>query len=457
MFKSIVILIFFTSILIFSDNSNLTMGSYGRIGIASDLDGGSGGPTQIVSHSTRIEKLPYQEIYLKYDFTSENSKKDGIKVKLNYTMAFDQDLFHYTGKFDVNMAIRDFYIDVDNILLKNFNIWVGSRMYRGDDIYLLDFWPLDDLNTIGFGLKYSLKSTEIKLHLGANRLDQGNVKDPYQLLYYTIPLRDKIGSENVIILDRQKYIASIGVTQLLKNINLKLKLYGEFHTISSASYEYEFNSYNLPADKGYLFGLQTTYYGFNNNNNNYIHFFAKYSMGMAAYGSMGIPYDLNKNNKTTEANELLLGWALNFEKGDIGLIMGSYFRRFRDADNNNYDDDDINEGIFNFRFLYYIGNYFHISTEFSYQMLQVSNLNSTSMKREAPQMFKFLLMPTLSPNGRSNLTQPKIRLVYSLSIYNDSAQKIINTQTPSESPNPTVNWGNYTHYLGISAEWWFNN
>ena len=29
-------------------------------------------------------------------------------------------------------------------------IWAGSRMYRGDDIYLLDFWPLDNLNTDDF-------------------------------------------------------------------------------------------------------------------------------------------------------------------------------------------------------------------------------------------------------------------------------------------------------------------
>ena len=32
--------------------------------------------------------------------------------------------------------------------------WVGSRMYRGDDIYLFDYWPLDDHNIVGGGVFY---------------------------------------------------------------------------------------------------------------------------------------------------------------------------------------------------------------------------------------------------------------------------------------------------------------
>lgn len=455
--KNIIFLLIVMAISVFSNDKNFTMGSYGRIGIASNLDGGAGKVTKIVSNSSRLEELPYQEIYFKYDFTSDLSKKDGIKTSLNFAMAFNENSFHYTGKFAMNTAIRNLYLNVDDILIKKLNIWVGSRMYRGDDIYLLDFWPLDNLNTVGAGIGYSFSSTQLKFHLGANRLDQGDVKNPYQLLYYNIPLRDKIGSEKVIILDRQKYIASFGVTQLFKNIRLKLKLYGEFHTISKASYEYDSNNYNLPSDKGYLIGTQITYYGFLKNNSNFIHLFAKYSEGLATYGELGIPYDLNKEKKTTGANEILLGLALNFERKNIGLMIGSYFRRFRDADNNKYDDDDINEGIFNLMFLYYIGKYFHISTELSYQMLQVNNIDSTTIKPEVPKMFKFIIMPTLSPNGRGNFTQPKIRLVYSLSTYNDSAQKIINHKNPSLSENPTTTWGNYTHYLGISAEWWFNN
>ena len=34
---------------------------------------------------------------------------------------------------------------------RSLKVWAGSRMYRGDDIYLLNFWPLDNLNTLGGG------------------------------------------------------------------------------------------------------------------------------------------------------------------------------------------------------------------------------------------------------------------------------------------------------------------
>ncbi len=47
-------------------------------------------------------------------------------------------------------------------------------MYRGDDIYLLDFWPLDNLNTLGGGLAYTfLDDLDVKLHAGVNQLSSG--------------------------------------------------------------------------------------------------------------------------------------------------------------------------------------------------------------------------------------------------------------------------------------------
>ena len=39
-------------------------------------------------------------------------------------------------------------------------------MYRGDDVYLFDFWPLDNLNTVGGGAMYSFnrRQTSLALH-----------------------------------------------------------------------------------------------------------------------------------------------------------------------------------------------------------------------------------------------------------------------------------------------------
>ena len=108
--KLTVFLMLCLSISAFSEDK-LSIGSYGSIGIASNMDGESGKATKIVSNSTRVEKLPYQELYLKYDFTSPESLKNGINVKLNFALAFNENMFHYTGKFAMDTAVRDFYID----------------------------------------------------------------------------------------------------------------------------------------------------------------------------------------------------------------------------------------------------------------------------------------------------------------------------------------------------------
>ena len=44
-------------------------------------------------------------------------------------------------------------------------------MYRGDDVYLLDFWPLDEQNTLGAGITYEQGDHQTRFHLGVHRLN----------------------------------------------------------------------------------------------------------------------------------------------------------------------------------------------------------------------------------------------------------------------------------------------
>jgi len=81
------------------------------------------------------------------------------------------DLFHYSGDFSSHIAIRNAYAETQNLGFDGLSLWAGSRMYRGDDIYLFDYWPLDNLNTIGAGARYERHKFDIALHAGLNRLD----------------------------------------------------------------------------------------------------------------------------------------------------------------------------------------------------------------------------------------------------------------------------------------------
>ena len=109
--------------------------------------------------------------------------------------------------------------------MKGLSLWIGSRMYRGDDIYLLDFWPLDNLNTIGGGVRLALRSrTSLAWHVGVNRL-----KDLYQYQEAAVPGLNNT-SENVVLMNRQRVIISLKAVQEFGGkrgaLGGKVKLYG---------------------------------------------------------------------------------------------------------------------------------------------------------------------------------------------------------------------------------------
>ena len=160
-------------------------GSSGRIIVGTDLRGGKPENINIVAAGPRT----IEDDYLELDFSYGFETKTGVKIRPVVTLAFDGTLFHETGIFDATPALRNMFLDAQ--VNEHVNLWAGSRMYRGDDIYLFDYWPLDDQNTVGGGAIYHQAltpgphpdSVEFAVHGGANRLDQ-----PYQ--YQTIEVTD---------------------------------------------------------------------------------------------------------------------------------------------------------------------------------------------------------------------------------------------------------------------------
>jgi hypothetical protein len=85
----------------------LLFGSYGRIAFSSDLNEGSRGKSvNVVSRGPRLEEAPYAEINLGYRFERDN----GMAFQFLFTLALGDDVFHYNGKFDAKLAIRNLYL-----------------------------------------------------------------------------------------------------------------------------------------------------------------------------------------------------------------------------------------------------------------------------------------------------------------------------------------------------------
>ena len=181
----------------------LSFGSYGRVSLAAALDGGRAQSPTIVQFGPRLAAGDYLEL----DFGTQPIVTPYGKASMLTTLAFDQGLFHYDGQWNSNMALRRFQLAVTTLGGTPFYTIVGSQWNRGDDVYLLNFWPLDNINSSGISLGYDGSKWKSLFHIGLSRLI-GNQQE--QSIEVTAP---RFGAETVITLDRQRFLSSGSVTR----------------------------------------------------------------------------------------------------------------------------------------------------------------------------------------------------------------------------------------------------
>lgn len=423
-------------------------GSYGRAQATFDLTGGRGDPVNVASHGPRTELGPYMELDLGWRFKT----KQGARFNVLVTPALSGDVFHYTGQFNAQLAVRNLYAEARDFLPgAPIAVWAGSRMYRGDDIYLLDFWPLDNLNTVGGGVGYTFKKgTELKFHAGLNQ-----PTDPfYRQTILRPPVYNQFGATEVAILDRQKMVSSaklshiwpVGATGGVKGI-----LYGEFHYIPPGQREVESKIYeSVPKDFGWVAGGQLS--AFTGQRSTYVNLTARYAGGLAAYGELNAPRQLRPDRTTRGAHELLVTLSGNYEKGPFGLLLGSYYRMFRNA-SAGLDWDDLNEGIVVVRPQLWFAKIAGVALEASYQAQQRGVLVEKEPGLFAPvfaQMGRFGLIPYITPGGPGAFQRPHIRLIYLLTVRDAAARSLY--PTDDVFARRTID-----HFIGVGAEWWFGS
>jgi hypothetical protein len=439
-----------------------TFGSYGRMGFGTTEEGRSVKPFEIVGHPPRLFEGNYVEVDLSYILDSAPDRY--IKVLL--TTAFMANFFHYSGSPDVDLAVRNLYIEVKGYLAPWLTVWAGSRMYRGDDIYLVDFWPMDMLNTIGGGLVFTPGPWEFKVHVGVNRLD-----DSYQVQQIQVAA-DLFEPRTVLFMDRQRFIVSLKGTRYFLfregdwSKGAKVSVYGEFHSLPDGYYYREDQpAEKLASDCGWLVGAQGGVWGLVKNS--FFNLWVRGSGGLASYGELSVPFGLDADKRTTRARDFLVGLSGNFEFGVGGLLGGAYLRYFRDADPNVYDLDDYWEGVLVARLQFYLIDMVHLALEVGEafrrttglaQELPVFDPDTGSFKpppHEVPSVTHAALMLIFSPPGKGTLTRPQIRLIGALQAPNAASRHLY--------PDEDIRSGgrkmkdNLFWTMGLQAEWWFNS
>jgi hypothetical protein len=423
-----------------------TAGSYGRVQPSWDLYGGQGRPATLLSHGTRLELGPYAEIDFYY--TKRLRPKEGVTLEVGavVTLAFLEDLFHFTGDFDQSFALRNLYGFARGLAGGKVGFWAGSRMYRGDDIYLFDFWPLDSLNTYGGGVELDFDPLLIDVHVGTNRLRddfqfqevdvQGTTPDPVTVVY----------------MDRQRTIASVKATYIRRlrgEMGFKAKLYGEFHGLPAGLLLDDDGNRmeELPADFGWLVGGQVGLWGWGRNA--HVNLFARGAGGLGAYGEFGIPFGLDSDKKTGRAREFLAGFSANYEVGFFGIQAGGYLRYFRDADPNVHDQDDRWEFAVAARPHFFVAKYFQPFAEVSYQQLVPRGLSPETLAPNPASIVKLSVGPSVAFE-ETTWARPRFQVVYTASFLDEDARLLYGQKDPRRERA-------VQHYIGLGVEWWFNS
>ncbi len=425
-------------------------GSYGRIVAASDLAGRTGRQARIVAFAPRIdEDDTYAEIELRRE-----DRFFGVDTRIVATLAYAGPLFHYDGEFSERIAIRNLFVEANNILTPGLSIWGGSRMVRGDDVYLLNFWPLDNLNLVGGGLRYALEDDlEFALTVG---MSQPN--NPFQRQTDLVPARTGFLPDEIFILDRPRVITALRATWWAMGrfaaTGVNARLYGEQHWLAAGERRRPDSSIEpLPEDSGFVLGAQVGVY--DSPSHSFANLFFRYARGLGAYDPLGVPFRTGTVVSTGRAEEVRLALSANWEwreRPDVafGVQLGGYVRWFSDADPAVFNRSQLLEGAITARPMMWFGDVAGVALDLSYQAMATSALDETTGDPEGGGVFKLGLMPFVSPWGRGTYTRPHIRLLYVLTARDVGARRLYNDLDPRSSRD-------LEHFLGVSVEWWFSS
>jgi len=435
---------------------SFSFGSYGRVTAAGDVRGRPGRDADIVAHGSRLDHDNYVELELRRDDHWAAVEAD---TRFVATLAVGNPIFHYDGEFDASIAVRNLYIEEKHLGLKNLSFWAGSRMLRGDDIYLFDFWPLDNLNTLGAGLGYEAEShTKVRVHVG---LGQPNNPFYKQQVERAAPL-NQFGTATVAILDRLRFIGSAKVEQLILfdgGAGLKLAAYGEGHSVPSGERETAIarDLEEVPADGGFVIGGQLG--GFTGERDTHVNLFFRYASGLAAYGEFAAPHGLGPDRTAADASELLIAMGGNWEFGPVAVLLGAYFRSFRNA-SEDLDFGDVDEGIVMARPSLFFTDWLGLGVEGSFQAQQrglladvgeqESEFGSTSPEPLIAHVSRIGVIPFITPAGRGSFARPVFWAIYVATFRDDAARALYPLNDP-------FNIREIEHFAGVGAEWWFGS
>lgn len=441
-------------------NKKFSIGSYGRAGVAYSLGAPDSEYPQSLnlngmgSIGGRFEENDYFELAaaMHFDPAIGSDKKTNINVQARF--AFYTTKGQLIGNVSdksiggITTALPELYAEANNIMGSEWSAWIGARLFRGDDIHIIDHFYFDDHSGQGAGVKY--KNTQLSL-IFAGSIDTTSTLPPN--FYLNI-----INGAPTLGL-RNRYITILEHT--LKTKEGYIKFLGEFHRLPSGTTEDADTKYNYPADYGYVAGAKYYRNILTKIPGSFNAISARYGGGIAnggdggssrtymTYGGPNLETNSFKNAFSIAFTEtFLLNLSPNYSLNGYAI----YTKSKGASDSLNTTSDYLGKRmLFNrkqdialgARGTWYIKNWLHLLHEFDLAWRKDGT-------QDYAQMTKFTIAPTLVPTSeRSVWARPHFRVVYSLAHYNKFASQ--NLYSPYLAQSGSKDWG---QYIGAKVEWW---
>jgi len=442
------------------NNKKFSLGSYGRAGIAYSLGAeNSEFPRSLNlngmgSIGGRFEENDYFELAasMKFDPAIADHEKTNINIQARFAFYTTQGqlIGNVSNKSigGITTALPELYAEAKNIMGSDWTVWLGARLFRHDDIHIIDHYYFDDHSGQGVGIKH--KNTQFSV-IFAGSIDTTSTLPPNFYL--------NIVNGTPALGLRNRYISILEHT-IMTNKGY-VKLLGEYQRLPSGIAQGVDTFYNYPADNGYVVGAK--YYKDISTKlpGSFNAISARYGSGIANGGDGGssktyITYggpNLETNSfKKAYSLAITETFLLNINKNYSLNAYAIYTKSRGASDSLNKTPDYLGKQLlFNrkqdialgARGTWYIKDWFHLLHEFDLTWRKDGT-------QDFAQMTKFTLAPTFVPTAvRDVWARPHFRLVYSVAHYNQFAAD--NLYSPYLAQSGTKSWG---QYLGAKVEWW---
>jgi maltoporin len=440
-------------------NKMFSFGTYGRAGIASGIGIEGKFPRSLNlngmgSIGGRFEESDYMELASAMHFKPVVTGKDTTFINVQTRFAFfttqGQIIGNVTSKSlgGITTALPELYAEAKNINGSQWTVWIGARLYRGDDIHIIDHFYFDDHGGQGFGIKH--KYTQFSV-IFPGSVDTTSTIPPY---YYNNIVN---GTPVLGLRNRAVFILEHELTVK----NGYVKLLGEMHRLASGESADKTSSYNYPSDVGFVAGVKyfTNLNGSLPGSSNAASI--RVGTGIANGGDGGGSKTfLTYGGPNLQTNSFRKAWSIAATETFLLNISNAYslnaygiFTKSRGASDslNRTPDYTGKQMLFNrktdvalgARGTWYISDVFHLLHEFDLAWRKDGT-------QDFAQMTKFTIAPTIVPGGQRDVwCRPHFRFVYSIAHYNQFAADHL--YSPYLAQSGTTHWG---HYVGVKAEWW---